>query len=110
MVKNIHNGSCIGYSMEVQGNVRSVGKVVIAGSFEGNLRAEEVELTATGIFIGKLICRIFLSRGRVRGLVVAETVHLLSGSSQYGRVRAVDITLEDGVLFEYLEPIQRRGA
>lgn len=108
MAKSEKEGSYIGRTMTVRGQVRSSGGVVIAGNMEGELRAESVELTAAGLFEGKLFCRSFVSSGRIYGVVRAESVQLRVGSGQHGRVQAGALELGGGVFFDCLEPVKNQ--
>ncbi len=106
MAQKEGEGSVIGKGMTISGQISCEGELTVAGTVEGTLAAREVSLLSSGKFRGDLSCQSLLCGGRLEGVAVAGEGVFLTTAKQYGQLRAASLTLEQGVRYDRLEPME----
>jgi cytoskeletal protein CcmA (bactofilin family) len=66
--------SLIARDLEIQGALRSAGRVEIAGRFTGRIEADEVIVLEGGVLSGDAICRLVEVAGTLTGSISAQEV------------------------------------
>ena len=88
----ISNGSSF------QGNLSTMGKLVIAGQFEGNLNVEgTLELTPSSICKGNITAKVIIVHGRIEGSIQAEhRIELYEDAVVHGNIVTSSLRIRSG--------------
>jgi cytoskeletal protein CcmA (bactofilin family) len=96
-----HMETVIGPGSRFQGTIRSKGFVRIDGIVEGGISAQGVIVGEKALITGDIVAKMVFVAGKVTGNVTAAHALELQPKGQIrGDVRAVQLSIADGALFE----------
>ena len=95
------NKNVLNSDVEIKGNLKFSGELLLEGKLEGEVNAEGVlTLGEGGAVNGNISASTVIIRGKVNGNVVAkDKVELKSKAEVFGDVRASKLSIEEGVTF-----------
>ncbi|MBL8022852.1 MAG: polymer-forming cytoskeletal protein [Elusimicrobia bacterium] len=112
-METTHMETIIGPGSRFQGTIRSKGFVRIDGIVEGGISAEGVIVGEKAHITGDILAKMVFVAGKVTGNVTAAQALELQPKGQIrGDVRAVQLSIADGALFEgnCLMTVEKIGA
>jgi cytoskeletal protein CcmA (bactofilin family) len=92
--------SVISGDLHILGSLVSEGVIDVDGNIEGNVKAEQVTVRSNGKIKGDVIAQTVHIYGEVHGLVRAQAVHLHSSCHIEGIVMHQSLTVEDGAFID----------
>jgi cytoskeletal protein CcmA (bactofilin family) len=95
------NKNVLNSDVEIKGNLKFSGELLLEGKLEGEVNAEGVlTLGEGGAVNGNINATTVIIRGKVNGNVIAkDKVELKSKAELFGDVRAAKLSIEEGVTF-----------
>jgi len=92
--------SVISADMHVLGSVVSDGLLDIDGKIDGNIRCRVATIRPNGKVRGDVLADTVHIHGEIEGLIKARSVHLYSGSRVQGTIMHESLSVEDGALID----------
>jgi cytoskeletal protein CcmA (bactofilin family) len=94
------NGTIVGSSVKINGNLKSSGNIQIDGYFEGTVEGKIVFVSDIGYVKGRILADTVTISGVASGEIFASTrVNLLDGSKVYAQIKTPSIGVEPGAVF-----------
>ena len=110
--KNLDNkmSSILGPELEIKGDVKVKGSLLIYGKVLGNIESKGTIRTAKGSSVqGDIIAKEAVISGEVTGdLIVESKVNLGKSSVLKGNLKASILTIEEGASFEGVCNMQKK--
>jgi cytoskeletal protein CcmA (bactofilin family) len=92
--------SVISADMHVLGSVVSDGLLDIDGKIDGNIRCRVATIRPNGKVRGDVLADTVHIHGEIEGLIKARSVHLYAGSRVQGTIMHESLSVEDGALID----------
>jgi cytoskeletal protein CcmA (bactofilin family) len=92
--------SVISADMHVLGSVVSDGMLDIDGKIDGNIRCRVATIRPNGKVRGDVLADTVHIHGEIEGLIKARSVHLYAGSRVQGTIMHESLSVEDGALID----------
>ncbi len=92
--------SIVATNSTVQGSLVMPGEVFIAGTVEGDVRAERITVETSGVIQGSIIADTLVVRGNVQGIIRAHRVQILGGARVSGDVYHFELSLHWGAMLD----------
>ncbi|MBI4397053.1 MAG: polymer-forming cytoskeletal protein [Elusimicrobia bacterium] len=91
----------VGPDTHFQGTIRSKGSVRVDGRVEGGVSAETVIIGEGGHVQGDITAKSIIIGGKVTGNIIASnTLELQTHSQVFGDIRAAQLSIAEGAVFE----------
>jgi cytoskeletal protein CcmA (bactofilin family) len=103
--------SILGPELEIHGDVKVSGSLLIYGKIFGNIESNGAVRTATGSEVkGNIIAKEVTIGGKVDGDIdVDQKVTLGDTSALTGNLKASTLTIEEGAKFEFVCKMKKNG-
>ena len=88
--------SVIAQGVTLTGDIDGQGDVSIDGTFQGQIKCHKLVIGETGSFRGKAKVTTLVIKGRFRGEVEADDVHMMRTADVEGRVHHDVLEVEEG--------------
>jgi cytoskeletal protein CcmA (bactofilin family) len=92
--------SFIAADFAIEGQLRSTGRIEVAGSINGRIEADELIVLASGVVEGEVICRLLAVAGTITGTISTHELHVHDTGRVDAAIETGGITVEPGALFE----------
>jgi cytoskeletal protein CcmA (bactofilin family) len=92
--------SVISADMHVLGSVVSDGMLDIDGKIDGNIRCRVATIRPNGKVRGDVLADTVHIHGEIEGLIKARSVHLYAGSRVQGTIMHESLSVEDGAMID----------
>ena len=93
-----------------KGNYSGLGKLILDGKFDGNLIIEELIISKTGQFSGKVEAKSIIVNGILKADVEVEKIYISSDGIVDGDLLYRDIIIEEGGLLSSTKVIKMSDA
>ena len=94
-----HAASYIAADIAIEGQVRSQGRVEIAGRIKGRIEADEVIVLEGGVLEGDAICRVLDVAGTISGAIGAHELHVRATGRVEASIETAIVWVEAGAWF-----------
>jgi cytoskeletal protein CcmA (bactofilin family) len=92
--------SVIDGSLEVTGDLQSVGKIVVNGKVHGNITCSAITISEGASLEGSIVAESITIYGSARGVFRAGNIQLQSSSHVFGHLIHRELVIEEGAIFE----------
>lgn len=94
------SSAVIGPGLEIIGEIRGAGALVVEGRVEGRISVDALDVKAEGEVDAEIEVRRAVVAGRASGHVTAsESIHVNASATVTGDVRAPSVVVEEGAHF-----------
>tara|TARA_Y100000813_G_C24127526_1_gene335909 strand:- start:590 stop:997 length:408 start_codon:yes stop_codon:yes gene_type:complete len=94
------DASVIGTEMQINGNIKCQGSLVIKGTVKGNIECDEISLSSEGVLKGSIRSKDSEISGKFEGNIFSDTISIGSTASIKGGINYNKMQAEPGAKLE----------
>ena len=94
------DSSVIGTEMQINGNIKCQGSLVIKGTVKGNIECDEIRLSSEGVLKGSIKSKDSVISGKFEGNIFSDTIAIGSTASIKGGINYNRMQAEPGAKLE----------
>tara|TARA_B100000989_G_C19529350_1_gene468772 strand:- start:4329 stop:4736 length:408 start_codon:yes stop_codon:yes gene_type:complete len=94
------DASVIGTEMQINGNIKCQGSLVIKGTVKGNIECDEISLSSEGVLKGSIKSKDSEISGKFEGNIFSDTISIGSTASIKGGINYNRMQAEPGAKLE----------
>ena len=94
------DSSVIGTEMQINGNIKCQGSLVIKGTVKGNIECDEIRLSSEGVLKGSIKSKDSEISGKFEGNIFSDTIAIGSTASIKGGINYNRMQAEPGAKLE----------
>ncbi len=94
------DASVIGTEMQINGNIKCQGSLVIKGTVKGNIECDEISLSSEGVLKGSIKSKDSEISGKFEGNIFSDTISIGSTASIKGGINYNKMQADPGAKLE----------
>ena len=94
------DASVIGTEMQINGNIKCQGSLVLKGTVKGNIECDEISVSSEGVLKGSVKAQDSIISGKFEGEIFSDTISIESTAKIKGGIYYNTLTTEPGARLE----------
>ena len=98
--ENNSDASVIGTEMQINGNIKCQGSLVLKGTVKGNIECDEISVSAEGVLKGSVKAQDSVISGKFEGDIYSDSISIESTANIKGSIYYNNFQAEPGAKLE----------
>ena len=98
--ENNSDASVIGSEMQINGNIKCQGTLILKGTVKGNIECDEISVSSEGVLKGSVKAQDSVISGKFEGDIYSDTISIESSANIKGNIYYNNFQAEPGAKLE----------